>query len=1060
MRNLTPRERQHIPSRQVTLGIILILIFAAFLVPRAADAQPTGYQEYYVLGYEKHIWHAFLDINDSEPDPPEIQDGQICSTVGLVATANYQIIYYDHWEDGYEADLLNPIQSTTEVYGDGDPSNGGTGNDVLRAGDDINLISNQPITGTMAITGYVSVVPSRNPAEIRYDGGDRVISSGGPIDLTHAVWPLDDSWIGGAWETYSRQAYFNTYSYRLPIGEDLYTFGGGDAGSYGDFRDVHLQLGAFEDNTVVLIDNGTDVINLTLNQGQMYSSMGYINSDSAPAIDIQVSTEIRSNKPVQVGLITGADGTFQGRFMIVLPDRLWGADYVVPVPRADTSPAMRAVPAEVYLSNPNDFPITINAYDALTQTTFVISPSTYISSTVPYSQKRGTLGYIPQNSAVRFTSSEGVFGVLVTADTSRDAYDWGFAAVPAKYLTQDYYVSWAPGSTDLSDNGSPIWVTPLADETTFYVDYSPLDGTADETFTLDVLEQRRIFDPDNDNTGTHVWATAKFAIAWGEDPGTADIADPYLDLGVATLPLLQRWLDPVLTVDKTASPTILPPSGGRVTFTLDVQGYEAYLTDLEITDTLPLHWHYVPSSTRVNGVSWNRDPTQNGQNLNWDLSINLALTQSLTLLFQAEITDTAGITTSINQANAVGKDQYSAALFSPTDQATVYLSDLNLVKSVSQEQAGIGETLLYTLTFTNTNPTTPMTGVSIYDTVPIQHVTFKTASDGGVYAPASGTISWTLGTLTPRASGQVTFTAAINDFVQDGTTIENIGYIQNGQVHAGSNTARTIVRAPEVHLYKSGPSVTLPGETITYTLAYQNVGGSQASGVVISDSIPLFTRYLPGSLAIDTGSGWEPLSDGVGDDQGAFISPTLVIRPGVDPGQIAPGERGQIRFSVEIDPDPPAGSLILNTAIVDRALDIARNSNTMVTHIAALVFSKSAEPAIVTPEDVISFTLTYENASDTMPYTDIYVQEPIPDYTRLLSGTVQGSDQIEYSWDNGQRWSTTLPVTPVTDIRWYDEQVPMGEQVSLGFAVQVDPTLPPDTTSRNTATFSSAETAR
>ena len=40
--------------------------------------------------------------------------------------------------------------------------------------------------------------------------------------LTHAIWTFDSTWIGGAWENYSQQTYEGTYSYHLPIGENLY----------------------------------------------------------------------------------------------------------------------------------------------------------------------------------------------------------------------------------------------------------------------------------------------------------------------------------------------------------------------------------------------------------------------------------------------------------------------------------------------------------------------------------------------------------------------------------------------------------------------------------------------------------------------------------------------------------------------------------------------------------------------------------------------------------------------------------------------------------------------
>uniref|UniRef100_A0A7S1Z7V7 Uncharacterized protein n=1 Tax=Trieres chinensis TaxID=1514140 RepID=A0A7S1Z7V7_TRICV len=46
------------------------------------------------------------------------------SVVGLSADIEGTVIWYDHWEDGYETDLANPSQSSTQVWGDGNPLNG------------------------------------------------------------------------------------------------------------------------------------------------------------------------------------------------------------------------------------------------------------------------------------------------------------------------------------------------------------------------------------------------------------------------------------------------------------------------------------------------------------------------------------------------------------------------------------------------------------------------------------------------------------------------------------------------------------------------------------------------------------------------------------------------------------------------------------------------------------------------------------------------------------------------------------------------------------------------
>ena len=1028
------RQPARFPSVRAVWWIAWNAALVAFLIGegliRPVLAHPTGYQEYYVLGYEEHIWNAFNQIYGDGIS------GNICSTVSLVATTDYQSIYYDHWEDGYEADLLNPVQGSTEVY-------------TLNAGDSLSLTSTQD--SGPAIHQYVPVDPVRRPADIRYDGGDRIISAGGPVALTHAMWPFDTTWIGGAWEIYSRQTYEGTYSYHLPIGEDLYEL---DSTAYGDFRQVYLQLAAFEDNTTISIDNTAEVVNLTLDRGQSYSSQGYINSTSVPSITINAGTVIRTSKPAQVGLVTGmrSEGGFQGRLLITLPDELWGADYVVPVPSGPPG-----TEAEIYLANPNDYEITVHAQDLYSQSSFAISPTAYISATVPYSRKRGG-SFVPQGSAARFTSPDGVFGVIVCADTGKPDYDWGFSAVSSQYLAKDYYVSWAPGdgNNPPQNNGSPVWVTPLADATTFFVDLNPLDGIVDQSFTLDVLHQERIFDPDQDNTGMHVWATGQFAAVWGEDPSVAEIAAPYLDMGLATLPQHSDWQDPVLTLDKAVHPTVLPPHGGSVTVTLVTQAHNAPLAEVSITDTLPVSWTYVSGSTEVtypDASTGTPDPAIDGQTLHWDLSANLGLNQALTVTFQAQIGGTEGVLISVNQASAIGRHLYPDVLFNPRDDATIYVGPLNVVASVDKTRAEVGDTLTYTLTYANVSSSTVITGVVLRDVVPIRFATFDSASTGGTYSPASGAVTWALGTLAPGTVGSVSLTARINNFVRDGTVIENAGYIRGYETaETGSNVARTVVLAPDVRLAKEGPPSAMPGQAITYTLSYENAGQAGATGVTIQDRIPISTMYVSGSMAALSDGEWVALTDAADGDLGAYLSPTLVFTPGV----LAPGAEGQIRFSVRTDEDLPVGALVLNWATLDRDLARPRPSNLAVTRISGLLVSKASEQDVVAPGDVISYVLTYGVASEAAAQSNVVLYEPVPAQTRLISVTGTGADWVEYSWDHGATWTTTLPIT-ATHIRWHDAVVPPSTAVQVGMAVRVNETLPEGTTIVNLAVITSSE---
>ena len=75
-------------------------------------------------------------------------------------------IVWDHWEDGYELNPLNPTQASTQIWGDGNPYNGivpGYASDVIPAG------------GSIVLDNTMATNP-RNPGLLMYDGRDKIIS--------------------------------------------------------------------------------------------------------------------------------------------------------------------------------------------------------------------------------------------------------------------------------------------------------------------------------------------------------------------------------------------------------------------------------------------------------------------------------------------------------------------------------------------------------------------------------------------------------------------------------------------------------------------------------------------------------------------------------------------------------------------------------------------------------------------------------------------------------------------------------------------------------------------
>ena len=48
----------------------------------------------------------------------------IHTVISVTGAVDGTFVYYDHWEDGFELDLANPVQASSEVWGDGDAANG------------------------------------------------------------------------------------------------------------------------------------------------------------------------------------------------------------------------------------------------------------------------------------------------------------------------------------------------------------------------------------------------------------------------------------------------------------------------------------------------------------------------------------------------------------------------------------------------------------------------------------------------------------------------------------------------------------------------------------------------------------------------------------------------------------------------------------------------------------------------------------------------------------------------------------------------------------------------
>jgi uncharacterized repeat protein (TIGR01451 family) len=440
--------------------------------------------------------------------------GPVISLISFSISTTGTVIWYDHWEDGYETDVTLPEQSTTQVWGDGDASNGCAptvvdctdAKDVFKAGDSI------------VLEDVVELAAFRNVANMRYDAGDKIQVSL-PIAVTRGGYPEEPgSVMAGAVEVLDTNSWGT--SYEAPVGTNSVFETGG-------FKISALVIMAGEDNTKVTVNGSASTI-ITLDEGQSYHA------------EVRQGDTVTSDKPVQVDLLTGDAGELRWYSLRCVND--WSSEYMSPV--GDSKGETKVV-----LYNPSSSSsISIKVTTLTWNFTYSVAKKGIV-----------TTDFIRTGSGALFEQADDKpFIALSVTDTigGGGIYDWGFPIVPMSDLTPQVLIGWGFGCTsntcleetfNKNLTRSVVWVTPV-EKADIYVDYNN-DGIIDDTY-LDVgFLQSQIIDDtsDQDMSGAIIFATkpntgvagtpVNIAAAWGQDPKRSGGSDESgLDLGTVVLP--------------------------------------------------------------------------------------------------------------------------------------------------------------------------------------------------------------------------------------------------------------------------------------------------------------------------------------------------------------------------------------------------------------------------------------------------------------------------------------------------------------------------------------------
>jgi hypothetical protein len=405
--------------------------------------------------------------------------------ISVTISANGTLIYWDHWEDGYENLLSSTFQSTTEIWGDGNAANGCapplTGKlctdakDKLYAGQAIVIQNDVPLP--------------RVASKIVYDGGDNIKATY-PVAVTRAAYPdVPGSLMAGAVEVYDTNSGWGI-DFVAPLGSDTNL-------ATNAFEYVSLYCQAKEDNTTVKFNGGTIIKTLKKGETVIFDN-------------ILVNNKVSSDKPIQVDLITGdKSSTYELRWYALLPRNMFSTSFVSPV--GNTKGGVGLI-----MFNPN--PTAINAtYKYLSggnMQTKVVS--------IPPNTNRMSVS-IPTGSGTYIDSTGGdmlVMAVIDIVDTGQ-IFDWGFPVMPRSNLSPQVLIGLGYGCTDnLCDSSgvrSVVWITPVEDAD-LYIDFNN-DGTVDEKrLNVKALTNNIIADPkDKDMSGAFIHAT---------QPGTGVLGTP------------------------------------------------------------------------------------------------------------------------------------------------------------------------------------------------------------------------------------------------------------------------------------------------------------------------------------------------------------------------------------------------------------------------------------------------------------------------------------------------------------------------------------------------------
>ncbi len=348
------------------------------------------------------------------------------------------------------------------------------------------------------------------------------------------------------------------------------------------------------------------------------------------------------------------------------------------------------------------------------------------------------------------------------------------------------------------------------------------------------------------------------------------------------------------------------------------------------------------------------------------------------------VTNTATIGGSIPDLNSANN--------SATDTTPYTIApDLTATKDDRGATAYPGSDLVYYLRVMNYSAQYAA-GVVLTETVPA-YTQFSAISsefgwDCADGAPAGTVCHFTLGTLGNGETREVRFAVRVNAVVPAAVTSVSNTFSTADDGLSGadptpannqSGKTTTLAAQPDLRVTVSDGGVgAAPGQTVNYTVTYTNAGNQNATGVVLTETVPANTTY--------SGSGWNCTP---GNGAGSVCTRNV--------GALAGGNgSGTAVFAVTVVNPVPAGvSQIADTAQVGDdgtngndptpADNSASDTTPLINAAPDLTLTKSDGGVRGTPGQTVVYTLTFANTGN-RGATGVVLTETVPANSAFNAG--------------------------------------------------------------------------